>query len=121
MKVIDPGHVYKLDTLDGEVESVLTFVKREGEKYPFNKGHHAGTNIQEVLRALIDRVNYVDRQIHYPENSMVIAQLRQALWLLESRAARTHGRYLNADPFGIEIRKTCPTCGHVECDRHKAA
>lgn len=61
MKVIDPGHVYELAHLDGQHVERLVFVKREGDGYPGNFGHHEGTNLQEVLRALIDRVEYLNR------------------------------------------------------------
>lgn len=56
MKVIDPGHVYDLRSLDGEQLNRLVFVKREGPSYPGNVGHYPGTTMQEVLRALIDRL-----------------------------------------------------------------
>lgn len=116
MKVIDPGHIYKLDTLDGDVDVTLTFVKREGEGYPGNIGHHAGTNIQEVLRALIDRVKYLNSQIEHPRNWMVEISLREALNQLELRAAERHGRTLS---FPVsESMPTCGFCGHVGCDGH---
>lgn len=52
MRVVDPGHVYDLVSLDGGQVHRLTFVKRLGERYPGNVGFpHAGTNMQEVLRA----------------------------------------------------------------------
>ena len=62
MKVIDPGHKYELAHLDGNGHEVLTFVKREGDGYPGNIDHHAGTNLQEVFRAALDRVKYLDNQ-----------------------------------------------------------
>lgn len=73
--------------LDGLGEEILTFVKREGQRYPGNVGHHAGTTAQEVLRALVDRVQYVDSQIPDSNNVVVLASLRKALWHLEARAA----------------------------------
>ena len=44
MKVIDDGHEYLLDNLDGEGVTPLLFVKREGDGYPGNEGHHAGSS-----------------------------------------------------------------------------
>lgn len=58
MQELDPGHVYALDKQDGSGTETLTFVKREGAKYPGNISHHAGTNLQEVLRALLARFNF---------------------------------------------------------------
>ena len=66
MKVLDPGHDYALNVLDGllgEFER-LTFVKRDNppEKYPGNNSAHPGTTIQEVCRVLIERLRYVNGQ-----------------------------------------------------------
>lgn len=131
MKVIDPGHEYALDWLDGKPPLVrpggvedgnrLLFVKRSGEGYPGNTGRRPGTNMQEVLRALIDRVKYLDGQVHDQRNDRVIDKLREAIWLLEDRAAQRHGRSLTARIQSIETLPTCKACGHVECDgRHNA-
>lgn len=131
MKIIDPGHVYDLQWLDGhppltsrsgiEDWNRLIFVKREGEGYPGNVGHHPGTTIQEVLRALIDRVKYVDGQISHPFNKGVIGQLRSAIHLLELRAAERHHRKLpEIDPITcqppIEEMPVCPKCLHIGCE-----
>lgn len=119
MKVIDPGHYFELDVLDAVDETTkayLSFVKREGEGYPGNVGHHPGTNIQEVLRALISRVRYLDNQIHHPYNDGVLDHLRSSLWLRELRAAERHGRELQASTEDVEDRPTCPRCGHIGCD-----
>lgn len=122
MKVIDPGHMYELDNLDAgpaNPTSRLKFVKREGDKYPGNVGHYAGTNIQEVLRALIDRVKYLDGQEPCMENSEIIFYLRESIARLEERAAKRHGRTLAMRPCGlfpIEVMPTCPKCGHIECE-----
>ena len=49
MKILEPGHIYQLQHLDGTGSSLLTFVNRE-------KGtEHEGTQTQEVLRACIDK------------------------------------------------------------------
>lgn len=118
MKVIDPGHEYELTMLDlpeGFVETLM-FVKREGPGYPGNVGHHPGTNIQEVLRALIDRVKYLNNQITDARNGRVISHLRNAMWLLEDRAAERHGRTLDVHMREIEKLPTCTKCGHVSCE-----
>ena len=122
MKVIEPGHIYQLQSLDGSPYELLTFVKRIGEKYPGNKGAaHPGTTIQEVCRALISRVEYVDGQIPNWRNKFVVLHLRAVIHLLELRAAERHGRELKAHTAGIERLPTCPTCGHIECAEHAEA
>ncbi len=125
MKVIDPGHEYLLDSYDGGEPVPLVFMKREGEGYPFNVGHHPGTNCQEVLRVLIDRVKYLQKQIPCDENHGLLTHLRGALFCLEYRAARRHGRLLHLpseNPPEIEDYPTCSGCGHIGCEgHHKAA
>jgi hypothetical protein len=134
VKIIDPGHVYELDWLDGtpltiyplkddeeprtsRPENRLTFVKREGDGYPGNVGHHAGTNIQEVLRALIDRVRYLDKQIPDWRNLIILDNLRMAMYNLEGRAAERHGRtFIVHDMSAIETLPTCEKCKHIGCE-----
>lgn len=129
MKVIDPGHIYELNWLDVErgfeAEDFdgpgcrdLRFVKREGEKYPGNVGHYAGTTMQEVLRAIIDRLKYVHAQKPDPLNNFAMNNLRSAFYNLELRAALRHGRTLNfslAEIDCIETLPTCAKCGHIGC------
>ncbi len=45
MKIVDLGHEYTLDSLDGECENRVIFVKREGDGYPGNTGCHPGTTL----------------------------------------------------------------------------
>lgn len=81
MKVKEPGHIYELNTLDGDgTPEVLRFVNRE-------PGHeHSGTQTQEVLRALIDRTRHCDACIRWPGNDLIIHHLQMALVLHEARA-----------------------------------
>ncbi len=119
MNVIDPGHEYALDSLDGDFPQMLTFVKREGEKYPGNVGSHPGTTTQEVLRALIDRGRYVNQQIPCDETTEAIELMVAALVLLEQRAARMHGRVLVASTLDLVLGAgKCARCGHVGCKGH---
>lgn len=127
MKVLDPGHAYGLDRFPGvkggglalPFQTLLQFMKREGEGYPGNVGHVDGTNCQEVIRALIDRIKYLDNQIPHPTNEVAIDRLRDALWLLEQRAAWRHGRELEcSNGVKPEDKPTCPICGHWEPEKH---
>lgn len=122
MKVVDPGHVYELTWLDvvylqhDEGQNRLIFVKREGEKYPGNVGHHPGTTMQEVLRVLIDRLKYVNSQEPDGRNEYALAQLRMAIFALELRAAERHKRVFSYDANRIEEAPTCNKCGHIGCE-----
>lgn len=121
MREVDAGHEYLLDSYDGGEPVRLVFVKREGEGYPFNVGHHPGTNCQEAFRALIKRVQYLQRQEPCDENLTSIELLRRLIWLFEMRAARRHNRTLPDLPVEIEKLPTCPGCGHIGCEgEHKA-
>lgn len=117
MEKIDPGHIYKLDQLDVETvcaSVLLTFVKREGPGYPGNVGHYPGTTVQEVLRACIDRIKYVDAQIHHDNNDRVISHLRETILLLEERAAERHNKQLIANVYDKPIENaTVKDDGHL--------
>ena len=82
MRVIEPGHIYELSSLDGELEQHLTFVARE----PENNRVHPGTQTQDVLRCLIDRTKHCDECIRWEGNDEIIYHLRMALVLHEARA-----------------------------------
>jgi G3E family GTPase len=80
MRVIEPGHVYELDTLDGAGEKQrLVFVNREPGT------EHAGTQTQEVLRAtidvmgaLVDRTNHCDACLRWEGNDQIVKALTEA-------------------------------------------
>jgi len=117
MRIIDPGHVYYLRVLDGEPheESILAFVKRKGAKYPGNNSTHSGTTNQEVLRAVVDRLGYVDYQIPHERNRHAWEYIKSAIWELEARAAERHGRPIpdiQEAVYGI----LCPKCNHAGCE-----
>ena len=122
MRILDPGHLYELQTLDEPeicpepYNRQLRFVKREGPNYPGNSGTYPGTIIQEVLRCCIDRLKYVNSQIPHPMNWLCIQTLRSVIFMLEWRAAERHGRTLTFEADGIERWLPCATCGHIGCN-----
>lgn len=116
MKILDAGHAYELDSLDGGSPIDLWFVKREGENFPFNSGNRPGTNCQEVLRALIDRCRYLNNQKPCAETEAIIGCLETALLLFELRAARRHGRTLCLQQLQeLMCARVCKKCLHVGC------
>jgi hypothetical protein len=115
MIVSDPGHHYELQVLDGTEEVLsLVFVKREGPKFHGNSGHHAGTNMQDVLRAVLHRISYLDEQEHDDRNELAAGLIGHAIWLFEQRAAERHHR---PTPNRLEaiFGEPCGICGHVGC------
>lgn len=128
MQVVDPGHCYVpnyYDNIGDDGEELaepppIQFMKRIGDKFPGNEGEPVpGTNCQEVLRILIDRVKYMDEQVPCNENTVILSQLRGVIQLFEWRAARRHGVECAIVPEEIEHVPTCPECGHLfgcDCD-----
>jgi len=127
MKVLDPGHNYMLNKLDVDDDARqvdqtarLTFVKRKGEIYPGNENAYPGTNMQEVIRALINRCKYVNAQIGSDFTERAIMYLRDAFYELEARAALRHNRGMFPigyfDKIPIEEHSTCSKCGHIGCN-----
>lgn len=122
-QVVDPGHMYTLPSFDWkdghQKRQVLTFVKRcdihNPSRYPGNKGSYPGTTLQMVIRALLDRVQYLQKQKWCIENVMVSFLLMLLLWMLEERAARRHGlMYLHGLHFA-SYEPVCLKCGHTIC------
>jgi hypothetical protein len=92
MKVITPGHTYELDHFENGNEGYpfcehLHFI----EKVPAGEGSnelttvHDGTTNEEVLRVLIDRMNYLHGKFSCRENAIVITKLEECLMWLNKR------------------------------------
>jgi len=97
MKVLDPGHRYSLSVLDIKDELPYTchlqFVKRIGEKFPGNQPPaEPGTTVQKVLRAVVDRLAYVNNQQPHQDTREAQLFVEMAIWHLERRAAIIHER-----------------------------
>lgn len=94
MKVITPGHKYELDHfenygLPGCPVQTLQFI----EKVPVAEGAkelrtvNDGTTNEEVLRVLIDRLNYLQGKFPCRENALVITKLEESLMWLNKRTS----------------------------------
>ena len=81
MIIIDPGHLYNLKNNKSDNYTSLKFYK---DPVIHDEGYDGTTN-QEVLRALIDRIKYLDNQVHHPNNKKIIKCLREAIILHEQR------------------------------------
>ena len=117
MKIIDPGHLFELDQLDSIDKFLLRHVKREGNNFPGNIGAYPGPTTQEVLRAEIARLRYVNMQKQFNENFQAIHYIQLAILFLERRAKIVRGEILQTGFEGIELIPVCPTCGHIECTK----
>jgi hypothetical protein len=102
VKVKESGHSYALDNIKLKGTTTLQFYKDPD----INGGTVAvGTNCQEVIRALIDRVQFLEKQKHWQGNEEIITHLRAALALFESRAIQRKvekGLPIETLPVGLD-------------------
>lgn len=113
MKVIEPGHVYDVENVDGPGKQRIEFVRRRDDAARLlpPKERTEGILSQELLRVLIDRTLYLNQEAPCTENVEIVDALRLALTRYESRAAR---RSIEGLPM-LEREPTCGVCGHVLC------
>lgn len=88
MKVITEGHEYRADNFDDKDSGVsINFI----HKVPVSEGSTElktlkdGTTNEEVLRILIDRMNFLNSKFLCRENAITITKLEEALMWLEKR------------------------------------
>lgn len=113
MRIIEAGHLYEVENVDGDGTQRIQFVHRRddaGELLP-EKYRKEGIQSQELLRVLIDRTIYLHAEQAWHENVKIINHLRDALRLYESRAA-----HRAIDKLAMPERHVgCDTCGHLLC------
>lgn len=113
MKVIEAGHVYEVEHVDGDKTQAITFVRRRGAdgELLLPEDRHEGILAQELLRVLIDRVLYLYAERPCDEDTRIVEHLRSALVQFEARASRRTIEKL-AMP---EKAEPCPYCHHLLC------
>jgi predicted Fe-S protein YdhL (DUF1289 family) len=113
MEVVEPGHIYNLNHIDGENQTTIVFVNRE------EGTEHEGTQTQEVTRmlidmieCLIDRTNHCDGCIRWEGNDRIIKsfseaqrQLRLTLLHHEARAMERKMERGDIHPERIAVNK----------------
>lgn len=87
MKNLVAGHTYELSNFEKKDEKgqVLQFIHKELIGSTELKTISDGTTNEEVLEALIDRMNFLNGKFPCRENSIVITHLETALLWLEKR------------------------------------
>ena len=113
MRVIDPGHIYEVQNVDGDGSQRIEFVRRRDDEAVVldQTSRREGILTQELLRVAIDRTLYLNAEGPCHENIEIIDCLRRALSLYESRAAR---RTVEKHPM-IERADVCEVCQHLLC------
>lgn len=106
MRVLSPGHRYALANLVGGGETALQFYQDP----ELHDGRGAdGPSCQEVLRAIIDRVQALDAERPWEGNATIINDLRHAIAGFEARALL---RRVEKDGLAIE-RLPVASDGHL--------
>jgi hypothetical protein len=89
MKNLVAGHTYELSNFENKNETgqTLQFIHKEpiAEGTTELKTVSDGTTNEEVLEALINRMNFLNGKFSCRENSIVITHLETALLWLEKR------------------------------------
>jgi hypothetical protein len=92
MKVLTPGHRYELANFeDPESSQEIQFIEKENvpdPKVPYSHTLttiHDGTTNEEVLRVLINRLNFLGMKLPSRENAIATTRLEEALMWLEKR------------------------------------
>jgi hypothetical protein len=116
-RCMDDGHSYDLGSLDGEYTQNLRFVKRcePAKKYPGNLISYPGTTTQMVLRVLVDRLYYLEKQRSCAENRITIKLLKICIWLMEYRAVRMNFHFYKHSLKFATYAPLCRVCGHTQC------
>lgn len=97
MKILTPGHKYELANFEQDLPELnqhLQFI----EKVPSTEGSielktvNDGTTNEDVLRVLIDRMQFLQSKFPCRENAIVITKLEESLMWLEKRTADRKSR-----------------------------
>lgn len=113
MRVVEAGHVYELQNVDGPHSQVVRFVRRRDDEAALlpEDQRSEGVLFQEVTRMLLDRINYLNAEAPCAENVEITECLRRVIQLGEVRAAR---RTIEKYPM-VERVDVCEICQHVLC------
>lgn len=91
MNTLTEGHKYSLENFESKESQgqILQFIQKEPAANPVTPGElrtvSDGTTNEEVLKVLIDRMNYLQSKFPCRENAIVITKLEESLMWLEKR------------------------------------
>jgi len=99
MKVVDPGHRYEVDNLQGHPVQTIGFVKKQlNEETGVFETVADGTTNEEVLAVLIDRIQTLNKKAPCRENSICLTHLETALLWLNARTQNRINRGVEGTP-----------------------
>lgn len=89
MEIITEGHQYILGSVEGGSQRIdfIHKVHRAMDMDDVLQTIADGTTNEEVLRVLIDRMNFLQAKMPCRENAIVITKLEESLMWLEKRTA----------------------------------
>lgn len=96
MKAVIAGHLYELDDLKSDTKTSFRF---HMDPKIHDGMELSGPSCQEVVRMLIDRVEYLESEKHWAANAEIIRHLRCVIALFEARALI---RKVDEDKLAIE-------------------
>lgn len=103
MKVITEGHKYELENFEKKDQpgQVIKFIQKEVAEESFGSffAIHDGTTNEEILKVLINRMNYLQKQSPCRENAIVITKLEESLMWLEKRTRDRIERGVEGKPL----------------------
>ena len=93
MKIITEGHKYELMCFDpptkyGDIQTIqfIEKIAQEGSTQLITVNN--GTTNEELLKVLINRMNYLQNKFPCRENAIVITKLEESLMWLEQRTKK---------------------------------
>ena len=80
MRIIEPGHVYELDNLDESAPQRLSFICKAPVSPDATELEmvHDGTTNEEVLKMLIDRMQFLHAKLPRRQSAITITNIREA-------------------------------------------
>lgn len=91
MKIVDEGYEYSLASLEGSPDQSLRFKKTEERKGELITLHD-GTSNEEIIKALINRLHFLNDWMYDSYNSEALIHLENALNALHARQADRKAR-----------------------------
>ena len=100
MKILSTGHRYLLDNFEAKnkLGQALQFIEKEKDASGNFVTVRDGTTNDEVILAVLNRLEYLDRKLPAPENSHAISFLRLALYWLRKRTENRLARGVEGTP-----------------------
>ncbi len=89
MVVLREGHRYALESLEGGEPQTIQFIEKmpaASPELPMVTAYDGTTN-EEVLKVLINRLEYLNGKMRDATNEIAIVELKSALYALELRTA----------------------------------